>query len=51
MGCHFLLKGIFQTQGLNPGLPHYDQILYHLSHQGSLQYHKAYLFKVYKSVF
>ena len=21
MGCHFLLEGIFPTQGLNPGLP------------------------------
>ena len=32
-----LLQGIFPTQGLNPGLPHYTQILYHLSHQGSPQ--------------
>ena len=24
-----------QTQGLNPGLPHIRQILYHLGHQGS----------------
>ena len=30
-----LLQGIFQTKGLNPGLPHCRQILYHLSHQGS----------------
>ena len=30
-----LLQGIFPTQGLNPGLPHCRQILYHLSHQGS----------------
>ena len=22
VGCHFLLQGIFPTQGLNPGLPH-----------------------------
>ena len=29
------LQGIFPTQGSNPGLPHYRQILYHLSHQGS----------------
>ena len=35
MGCYFLLQGIFPTQGLNPGLPHYRQILYHLRHQGS----------------
>ena len=25
----------FPTQGLNPGLPHCRQMLYHLSHQGS----------------
>ena len=35
VGCHFFLQGIFQTQGLNPGLPHCRQTLYHLSHQGS----------------
>ena len=28
-------RGIFPTQGLNRGLPHCRQILYHLSHQGS----------------
>jgi len=31
--CHFLLQGIFLTQGLNPGLLHCRQILYHLSRQ------------------
>ena len=35
VSCHALLQGIFPTQGLNPGLPHCLQILYHLSHQGS----------------
>ena len=35
MGCHFLLQGIFPTQGLNPGLLHCRQIFYWLSHQGS----------------
>ena len=35
VSCHSLLQGIFRTQGLNPGLPHCRQILYHLSHQGS----------------
>ena len=34
-GYHFLLQGIFLTQGSNLGLPHCSQILYHLSHQGS----------------
>ena len=35
VGCHFLLQGTFPTQGLNLGLPHCRQILYHLSQQGS----------------
>ena len=35
MGTLSLLQGIFLTQGLNPGLPHCRQTLYHLSHQGS----------------
>ena len=30
--CHFLLQGIFPTQGLNLHLPHCRQMLYHLSH-------------------
>ena len=30
-----LLQGIFPTQGLNPGLPHFRRILQQLSHQGS----------------
>ena len=33
--CHFLLQGIFLTQGSNPGLPHCRQTLNRLSHQGS----------------
>ena len=28
-------RGFFSTQGSDPGLPHFRQILYHLSHQGS----------------
>ena len=35
MGSHSLLQGIFQNQGLNSGLPHCRQILYHQSPQGS----------------
>ena len=27
VGCHFLLQGIFPTQGSNPGLPHSRQML------------------------
>ena len=29
VGCHALLQGIFPTQGLNLGLVHCRQILYH----------------------
>ena len=41
VGCHFLLQegdpdqGSVPTQGSNPGLLPYWQILYYLSHQGS----------------
>ena len=34
VGCHFLLQGIFLTQGLNPGLPHCRQMLYRLEPPG-----------------
>ena len=34
VGCHSFLQGILLTQRLNPGLLHYRQILYCLSHQG-----------------
>ena len=35
VGCHFLLQGLFLTQGLNPGLFHFRQIYYQLSYKGS----------------
>ena len=35
VGSHSLLQGICLTQGLNPGLLHFKQILYYLSDQGS----------------
>ena len=38
VGCHFLLQGIFPTQGSNLGLPHHRQTLYRLSYQGTLLY-------------
>ena len=41
VGCHFLLQGIFPTQGPNPGLSHCRQTLYRLSHQGRI-YRKLY---------
>ena len=37
MGCHFLLQGIFPTQGSNLGHLHCRQILYQQSHWGSPQ--------------
>ena len=33
VGSHFLLQGIFLTQGLTPGILHCRQIIYHLSRQ------------------
>ena len=36
VGSYSLLQGIFPIQGSSPGLLHCRQILYHLSHQGSL---------------
>ena len=35
VGSHFLLQGVSPAQGLNLGLLHCMQILYHLSHQGN----------------
>ena len=35
VGCHALLQGIFQTQGLNLDLVHCRPVLYCLSHLGS----------------
>ena len=37
VGCHFLLQGIFPTQGSNLGLLHCRQILYKQSHQSKIQ--------------
>ena len=34
VGIHYLLQGVFPTQGSHPGLPHCRRILYQLSHQG-----------------
>ena len=33
IGCHFLLQGVFPTQGSDLSLPNCRYILYHLSHQ------------------
>ena len=41
VGCHFLLQGVFPTQGSNPGLLHCRQTLYPLSHQGYLGFNSA----------
>ena len=38
VGCHFLVQGIFPTQGSNPVLLHYGQILNCLSHQEFLSF-------------
>ena len=49
VGCHYLLQGIFPTQGLNPHLLHCRQILSLLSQQGSLQ--NAIYTKFYQPIF
>ena len=36
VGCHAFLRGIFPTQGSNPGLPHCRRTLYCLSRQHTL---------------
>ena len=41
VGCHSLLQGILPAQGLSVGLLHYRWILYHLSHQGSPDFHSV----------
>ena len=38
VGSHSLLKGIFSTQGSNPGLLHCRQILYQLSQREAQEY-------------
>ena len=49
VGSLFLLQGIFPTQGSNPGILHWRQVLYLLSHKGSiittlaLRYEKTHL--------
>ena len=42
VGCHFLLQGIYPTQGSNQGLLHCRGILYCLSHQAALQIIKCF---------
>ena len=37
VGSHFLLQGIFPTQGLNPGLLHCRQVLYQLTTREATQ--------------
>ena len=36
VGCHFLLQGVFLTQGSNPCLPHWQADSLQLSYQASL---------------
>ena len=42
-GSLSLLQGIFLTQGLNPGLPNWGQILYQLSHREAQEYWNGWL--------
>ena len=47
VGCYSLLQGFFLTPGLNLGLLHCGQILYHLSHQESPSSHHKVLVNIY----
>ena len=49
VGCHSLLQGILPAQGLSVGLLHYRWILYHLSHQGSPDFHSVQISSVAQS--
>ena len=42
--CHFLFQGIFPIHGLNLGILHCRQILYHLSHKGRRMSEKKWVF-------
>ena len=46
VGCHSLLQGLFPTPGLNLGLLHCREILYHLSYEGSLPRYQAQVLQV-----
>ena len=50
VGSLSLLQGIFPTQGLNLGLPHCKQTLYHLSYQGKLKYTYIFISHTYISL-
>ena len=45
VGSLSLLQGIFPTQGSNPGLLHWRQLLYQLSHKGSPNIHNTEMIK------
>ena len=47
VGCHSLLQRIFPTKESNPSILNWRQILYHLSHQWSLQYIYIYIYLIY----
>ena len=49
VSSHFLLQGIFSTQESTPGLLHWRQILYQMSHQGrpSNEYSVLIFFRIY----
>ena len=45
MGCHFLLQGIFNTQGSNPGFPHCRQTLLPSEPPGSLHLNLIWMYQ------
>jgi len=51
VGSLSLVQGIFPTQESNPGLPHCRQILYQLSHKGSLNLKVLNIKKNFKDIY
>ena len=45
VGCHFLLQGIFPTQGSNPSFLHWQADSLPLSHQGNQMEYKTCVLK------
>ena len=54
VGCHFLLQGIFLTQGSNPGLPHCRQTLHQWNCKGLINhdlFNLLFMLKIWPHIF
>ena len=50
MGSLSLLQGIFPTEQLNPGLPHYRWTFYQLSHKGRWEFLLSHFYMILRSI-